>query len=94
MAKKKQADLPSVPTAKAEKPKAKTAKSASINVPLSDVPHDGYLKRNVAVSSLSMEQRINLRRMLRGLEDNGATLKNGKPVNGYSGVLRWFLEQV
>ena len=53
---------------------------------------EGHLSRTIDAGRLTTQQAINLRAMLRHLEDSGESTANGKPVTNKSQAVRWMLE--
>lgn len=65
----------------------------TLTVPMSHVG-DGYIPRDVYARGLTSKQSTNLKRLMRGLEDRGAKLENGAPVNDRTKAVKWLLEQL
>ena len=53
---------------------------------------EGHLSRTIDAGRLTTQQALNLRAMLRYLEDSGESTANGKPVTNKSQAVRWMLE--
>ena len=70
-----------------------TATTSVIELPLSSISTTGYVSKHVDVK-LTREQCWTLRAVLRGLEDQDATLKNGLPVNNATRTVQYILEQI
>lgn len=70
-----------------------TATTSVIELPLSSISMTGYVSKHVDVK-LTREQCWTLRAVLRGLEDQDATLKNGLPVNNATRTVQYILEQI
>lgn len=70
--------------------------SGTVEVPITElsVTNPGYMQRRVDVANLTQEQSHNLKRIIRGLEDKGATLKNGTQVRNASNAVKYMLENL
>jgi len=67
---------------------------AKLEVPLSPITPTGYSTPRVDIRRMTELQRNNLKRVCRGLNDSGATLKDGKAVCDPHHAIRWMLEQM
>lgn len=70
-----------------------TATTSVIELPLSSVLTSGYVSKHADVK-LTRKQCLTLRAVLRGLEDRGAVLENGRPVNNVTRAVQYILEQI
>jgi hypothetical protein len=80
-----------VDTGKAEGPEKVLAR---FYLPLGEVGEKEYLSRHVESRLKTLEQRIAMKRLLRGLQQAGAKTKDGRPVQRPGEVVRWLLEQI
>ena len=65
-----------------------------LEVPLGDVGEKEYLSRHVESRLKTREQRLAMKRLLRGLQQTGATTKDGRPVQRPGDVVRLLMEQI
>lgn len=70
-----------------------TQTTAVIELPLSPIMTTGYISKRADVQ-LTREQCLTLRSILRGLQDDGAVLKNGRAVNSIAQAIQYVLERV
>lgn len=70
-----------------------TATTSVIELPLSSISTSGYVSKRADVK-LTRKQCLTLRAVLRGLEDRGAVLENGRPVNNVTQAVQYILEQI
>jgi len=68
--------------------------TAIIEVPLGVVGNGEYLSRHVEARLKTREQQLAMKRLLRGLQQTGATTKDGRPVQRPGEVVRWMLEYI
>ena len=72
----------------------KKPKCALVELPLGELG-EGYGGSNrVDVQRMNVNQKRTLRRILRGLENEGATLNNGKAVKTCQDVFKYILDRV
>jgi hypothetical protein len=64
----------------------------SIKVPVTYSPFDGYIPNRADVQNLTKEQGKALKAIRLGLDNDEATLKNGKRVETYTDALKWMIE--
>lgn len=64
-----------------------------IQVPLSPITTTGYVSKRADLK-LTRKQCLTLRSVLRGLQDSGAHLENGRPVMNITHAAQWILEQI
>jgi hypothetical protein len=67
--------------------------TAIVEVPLGVVSGSGYVSRRADVK-LSRDQCLTLRALLRGLQDRGEQLQNGRPVTNCTSAVQWMLEKI
>jgi hypothetical protein len=67
--------------------------TAIVEVPLGVVSGSGYVSRFAHVK-LSRDQCLTLRALLRGLQDRGEQLQNGRPVCSCTSAVQWVLEKI
>ena len=70
-----------------------TATTSVVELPLSSISTTGYVSKRADVK-LTRKQCLTLRAVLRGLEDRGAVLENGRPVNNVTQAVQYILEQI
>ena len=70
-----------------------TATTSVIELPLSSISTTGYVSKRADVK-LTRKQCLTLRAVLRGLEDRGAVLENGRPVNNVTQAVQYILEEI
>jgi hypothetical protein len=58
---------------------------------LGEIASEGYLPRSIDVK-MNRNQAARFREIARSLEDDGATLKDGTPVNNRRRVVLWMIE--
>jgi hypothetical protein len=63
-------------------------------MPLAPVSETEYLSDHVESKLRTQEQRRAMKRLLRGLQHQGAATKDGRPVQRPGEVVRWLMEQV
>jgi hypothetical protein len=80
-------------TIEAERPEMTTQTTAVIELPLSSISTTGYVSKRADVK-LTRKQCLTLRAVLRGLEDRGAVLENGRPVNNVTQAVQYILEEI
>jgi hypothetical protein len=91
---------PAEPTPEAQPPEAppelKPAEItvAEISLPLAGFDPTEYCTRHIESRLNTEQQRQTFKRLYRGLQQQGKTLLNGRPVNRAGDVLRWIMEQV
>jgi len=68
--------------------------TAMIEIPMGDVGKKEYLSRHVEARFTSERQRLQFKRVLRGLQQSGAKTANGRPVNRPGDALRWLFENI
>jgi len=73
---------------------AKLEATATIEVPLGEVHDNEYCSSHVESRLRTPQQRRAFRRLLRGLQQTGATTESGRPISRGGDVIRWILEQV
>ncbi len=76
----------------APKQKPPTSEMGIVEFPVFDIPN-AFCLRRVQVF-LNPDQRKGLRRLFDGLQVEGETLKNGKPIVHPIDGVRWMLEKV
>jgi hypothetical protein len=80
--------------AKTKQAEQQNGNSALIEVPLGEVHDKEYCSSHVESKLRTPQQRKAFRRLLRGLQQAGATTESGRPVSRGGDVIRWILEQV
>ena len=65
-----------------------------IEVPLGTVGEKEPLVRHVESRLRARNQQLALKRLLRGLQETGTTLADGRPVRRPGDVIRWLMEQI
>lgn len=73
------------------RPKLETA---VIEVPLGDIGSGEYLSRHIEGRLKTTRQQLAMKRLLRGLQQSGATTADGRPVQRPGEALRWLAEQI
>jgi len=68
--------------------------TAIVEVPLGEVGEKEYLSNHVEARLTTNEQRVNWKRLCRGLQQQGATTKDGRAVQRPGQVVRWILERI
>jgi len=71
-----------------------TAETVLLELPLGEVGGGEYLSTHVEARLRTREQRLAMKRLLRGLQKAGAKTKDGRPVQRLGEAIRWLLEQV
>lgn len=66
----------------------------TVELPLGDVGEKEYLTRHVESRLKTREQQMAMKRLLRGLQNSGATTRDGRPVQRPGEAVRWWLEQI
>lgn len=74
--------------------KEATKDSVLIEIPLGTVTEAEYLSSHVEARFRTIQQRVAMRRMWRGLQSAGAKLADGRPVTRSGDVVKWLLEQI
>ncbi len=89
------APVPVVAEVKTEPaPQPETEKTVSIQLPVGELG-SGYGGTNrVDVQRMTPKQKRTLRRVLRGLEDSGARMADGRPVRTAQDVFKYILDRV
>jgi hypothetical protein len=68
--------------------------TTEIEIPLGEVSETEYLLQHVETRLNTDQQKRAFKRVFRALEQRGATLANGRPINRPGNVLQWLMEQV
>jgi len=78
------------------KPAAELPRVSIDEIPMGEIAPGGYVTRQhrIDVTCSSREQHRNLRSLLRGLQDDGQQLRNGKEIRHERDAVRWLLEQL
>ena len=81
----------SVPTEAA--PEAAIA-TVLLELPLGEVNKGEYLSTHIEARLKTREQRLAMKRLLRGLQETGAKTKDGRPVQRPGEAIRYIAEQI
>ncbi len=73
---------------------APTSELVDVQVPMGEIKKDCYAARRVDLKGLTREQSAALKRLTRGCEDRGVTLKNGKKITRPVDALKYVLEKM
>lgn len=69
--------------------------SVVVELPVANLPEShGNIPQRIDAGFLTRQQGVALKRLLRGLDDAGARLQNGKRITHKTDVIRYLLEQV
>lgn len=70
------------------------AKICILELPVEEVPAQGYLSRHLDINALTLAQQRGLRKLTLGLQREGAKYAAGKSVANNSDAVRYVLERI
>jgi hypothetical protein len=85
---------PKEPEAEPQSVAEPTIESVRIELPLGEVAESEYLSGHVESRLKTKEQKLCMKRLLRGLQQTGAVMKDGRHVQKAGDVIRYIAEQI